>query len=115
MDPTYVEKVQEWVNLDNQLLKNKEQIQNIVEKKRGLETEIIDYIKNQKLDEMKLTISDGTIKFPKRVTTQSLSLKVLGELLKKYFKEEHNVDNIIKFINENLTKKTEITMKREID
>ena len=115
MDPVYVEKVQEWVNLDNQLIKNKQAIQNLVEKKKELETDILDYISTKNLDNMSLTISDGKIKFPKRMTTQSLSIKILRELLEKYFKDQHNVENIIEFINANLDKKMQITMKSEID
>jgi hypothetical protein len=115
MDPSYVEKVQEWVTLDNQVLKYKQDIQTIIDKKREIETEILDYIKEQNLDGMSLTTSDGKIKFPKRQVTQSLSIKVLRELLDKYFKNESAVEDVVKFVSANLDKKMQITMKREID
>jgi hypothetical protein len=117
MDPVYVQKVQEWVVLDNKLLKNKEQIQNDTEKKRELEGEIIEYISKNKLENLSLTISDGKIKFGKRVTTQSLSMKTLKELLENYFKQntDTNVPTILNYISSNLEKKTQVIMKRELD
>ena len=117
MDQEYIQKVQEWVNLDNKLLKYKEQIQNDTDKKRELETEIIDYINKNKLDNLSLTISDGKIKFSKRMTTQSLSMKTLREILDQYFHESQdtNVNMIISYIGSKLEKKTQTTMKREID
>jgi hypothetical protein len=117
MDQEYVQKVQEWVILDNKLLKNKEQIQNDTEKKRELEGEIIEYISKNKLDNLSLTISDGKIKFSKRVTTQSLSMKTLRELLDNYFTENSstNVNTILNYISSKLEKKTQVVMKRELD
>jgi hypothetical protein len=118
MDQEYVQKVQEWVILDNKLLKNKEQIQSDSEKKRELETDILDYITKNKLDNLSLTISDGKIKFSKRVTTQSLSMKTLKDLLEQYFTEKNSitdVNTVINYISSKLEKKTQVIMKRELD
>jgi hypothetical protein len=117
MDLTYVKKVQEWVELDNKVLKNKEQIKDVVEKKKCLEDDIIHYIEESKFDNLNLSISDGNIRFSKKTSTQPLSIKTLKVLLDKYQAEHKtsvNVDEICDYIVANLEKKTTMFMKRDI-
>ena len=117
MDFAYVKKIQEWVQLDNKLLRSKDETKEILERKKDLEDEILDYVEKNNFDNLNLSISDGCIKFQKRATTQHLSSKVLKTILNKYAKEKKiniDVDDICNYINENLDKKTSIFMKREI-
>lgn len=119
MDLSYVKRIQEWVELDNLILKNKEQIQEKVEKKKQLEEEILDYVETNKLENLCLNISDGKIKFNKRSTTQPLSMKILRQLMEKYNLEKDNntfinINEICDFIASNLEKKSQIFLKREI-
>ncbi len=117
MDLTCVKRVQEWVELDNMILKNKEQIQEKVEKKKQLEEEILDYVETNKLENLCLNISDGTIKFCKRTSTQPLSMKTLRQLLEKYNKDKNssvNINDICDFIATNLEKKNQTYLKRDI-
>ena len=117
MDITYVRKVQEWVELDNRIMKNKEQIKDVVEKKTALETEILEYAEDKKIDDLTLSISDGNIKFSKKNTTQQLSNRLLKTLLEKYTEEKGvtlNVNDVCNYVTNSLEKKSSIYMKRNI-
>ncbi len=117
MELPYVKRIQEWVEIDNLILKNKEQIQEKVDRKKQLEEEILEYVEENKLDNLCLNSSDGTIKFSKRNTTQPLSMKVLKQLFEKYNTDKNkniNVNELCDFISSNLEKKNQVFLKREI-
>lgn len=119
MDIAYIKKVQEWVELDNILLKSKEETQDSVDKKKDIEGDILNYVEKHNI-EFNLAISDGHIKFAKRNTNQALSMKVIKTLLGKYFSTVEkaklgvDVDDICEFLTSNLEKKTVYFMKRDI-
>lgn len=118
MDFGYVKRVQEWVELDNVLLKHKESIKEKVEQKKQLEDEIIEYVETNKLDSLCLNITDGKIKFGKRSVTQPLSVKILRQVLEKYVQEKPglnlDITEVCDYVVSNLEKKTQIFLKREI-
>lgn len=116
MDIAYVQKVQEWVQMDNILLKNKDDVKEIVKKKKELEDEIIEYVEKNKHDRLTINISDGNIKFGKRNVVQPLSLKTIKGILDKYATDHRNVDvgDIMQFISENLESKHKVVMRREV-
>lgn len=116
MDIAYIKKVQEWVECDNKILKNKETMKETIEKKKQLEEDIVQYVEDNKYDKLTLNITDGNIKFSKRNVTQPLSMKVLRGILEKYSTTEEHIDvgNIIKYISESLETKQKVHMAREI-
>jgi DNA-binding protein Fis len=115
MELNYIKRVQDWVESDNKLFKLKEDMKDPIEKKKQLEEEILTYVESNKLDNLCLNISDGTIKFSKRNQTQPLSMRVIKSLLDSYSETNTiNVDDICDFILSNLEKKTVVCMKRNI-
>jgi len=116
MDPRYVEKIQEWVKLDNQLLRVKDSTSDIQQKKKDLEEDILEFISKNKLEALTINISDGTIKFSSQNTKTPLNMKSLKTILDKYSSEECpiNVDEIIKYISNNLETKTRSFIKRDV-
>lgn len=116
MDIAYIRKVQDWVECDNTLLKNKDTIKEVVEKKKQLEEDIIKYIEENKYENVKLNITDGTIKFSKRNVMQPLSMKVLKSALEKYCIEVEHVDvaSLMKFVSSSLETKQKVQMCRDI-
>jgi hypothetical protein len=139
MDSSYVTKVQEWVTLDNQLIRNKQDIQSIVSRKKELEDDILDYVETNGLESMTLSITDGNIKFSKRTNTQPLTIKTLRSLLTNMCQDENDeqsdesivkrkrmlellspmgleeaIDVIMDYVTSNLTKKSIICLKRDI-
>lgn len=115
MDIAYVQKVQEWVQMDNILMKNKEDVKDIVKKKKEIEDQIIDYVEKNNHDRLTINISDGSIKFGKRNVQQPLSLKTIKGILDKYA-TDHNIDvvDLMQFISDNLESKQKVVMRREV-
>jgi hypothetical protein len=118
MDPQYISKVQQWVEYDNALLKQKESMKDVQDKKREVEEDIISYIEKNKYDNLQITITDGHIKFGKRKVTQQLSLRVLRSILESYNTQEKthpiDVDHLLQHIQDSLEVKSKYIMTREI-
>lgn len=116
MDIAYVQKLQKWVELDNKVLKNRDEIKDVVQERKELEEDILEYVEKNKYDRLTVNITDGTIKFGKRNITQPLSMKTVRNVLEKYNTEKGNVDvaDIMKFLSENLEAKQKVMMRREL-
>lgn len=117
MDPTYIKKIQQWVQYDNLVTKSKEDIKEVLEKRKELEDDIVNYIEQNKIDHLTVNISDGTIKFSRRNTTQSLTQKSVKTALDKYNKEHNSkidVDAILNYIKDALESKSKVVMVRDI-
>jgi len=100
MDPRYIEKIQEWVKLDNQLLREN----------------ILEFINQNKLEALTINISDGTIKFATQNSKSPLTIKSLKSILDKYNNEVSpiNVDDLVKYINANMETKSRTYIKRDV-
>lgn len=122
MDKSHVESIQEWVDIDNKLLKHKEETKDLIERKKELETDILLYVEENKLDNLSLSITDGTIKFAKKTQTQILSIRTIKLIIEKYNNDNKklkpdlliNIDNLCEYISLNLEKKNQLYMKRNI-
>ena len=116
MDPRYVEKIQEWVKLDNQLLRFKESNSEVIQKKKELEENILEFITQNKLESLTINISDGSIKFGTQNSKAPLTMKSLKSILDKYNNEiaPIAVDDLIKFINSNMESKSRTFIKRDV-
>ena len=117
MDIGYIKKIQDWVQYDNRILKNKEDMKDVIDKKKELEEDILEYIEKNKYDKLTVNITDGNIKFSKRNTTQPLSMKTLRTIFEKYNNKGGDLDitEIMKFISESLETKQKIHMQRDIN
>jgi hypothetical protein len=132
MDPHYISLVQEWVKLDNIILRNstdvkrakdevkviEERVTDVIEKKKKIEDEIIEYVQTNKLETMQLKISDGVITFGKKTTQKPMSQKFIREILQKY-SEEHPEENLkhaklFEYITSNIDKKVEYSINRNV-
>jgi hypothetical protein len=116
MDPEHIDKIKQWVTLDNKVQKSKEAIKSVQDDKKALEEEILDYVASNNCDKLVINISDGTIKFAKKTTQQSISMKYLKDILRKFSEEKQSIphDILLKYITDNLEKHISLTMKRDI-
>lgn len=130
MDPEYVQKIQEWVKIDNKILEIeaqiepvKESIKKIIDDNKSLydtrnkiENDIVTYIQKHDMDKLTINTGDGFIKFGKKTNTQTLSLKLLRSILQAYEEENEdiNTEDIINFVINNLEKKKTLVIKRQI-
>lgn len=132
MDIQYIELIKEWVKLDNVIQVNQEEVKKAkedakkleervsaqVEQKKNIETEIINYIQSNKLENIQLKISDGVITFGKKTSQKPMSQKFLRETMQKYADEnpDENIqfEKILEFIGNNIEKKTTYEINRLI-
>ena len=126
MDETYIKKIQEWVKLDNQIMKTKDEIKEFTEKKKSdiedlipkakeLEDDILEYVTSKKLEKLTVNISDGKIKFQRKNTLPSLSMKTVNTLLDSYTKSTKiDTKQLYQYIQENAPRNESISIKRDI-
>lgn len=119
MEATYIDKVKEWVELDTKAVELKTSMNELNEKKKELEEDIIDYVEKNQLENVTLNISDGRLKFPKTTVKQSLSMKYIKTTIGKYNEEnasspQIDVDALCQYIVDNLETSTKVTIKRMI-
>lgn len=113
MDIEYVKKIQKWVDCDNQVLKHKDTIKDVVEQKKELEDDILRYVEDNKYDKLTINITDGNIKFSKRNTTQALTLKLLRSLFETYTGTEIDVEDLMKHVSSGMQVKQKVCMQRD--
>ena len=112
-----MEKIKQWVEYDNRIQRNKKDIQTVVEKKKDVETELLDYVSSQKMDRFTINISDGNIKFTKMNVKPPLTQKVLRDTLQDYLAEKDismDIEDFLQYMNEKNETKTKYIMKRDI-
>lgn len=117
MDNRYVDKMKEWLELDNQVMKIKEELNELNDQKKELEDEILQYVEDNALEKVTVNISDGTLKFAQTSQKQALSIKVLKNVLGKFIEDKNcnlDVDEVVKFISSNLESKSKKYIKRDV-
>ena len=137
MDPEYIKKIQEWVKIDNIILKNKEEVNKFSEEKKdeidkfvqgktpevedllpkakALEEDILQYVTANKLEKLTVNISDGKIKFHRKITQPSMSMKTISTILDSYTKSTKiDTKDILKYFQENAPKNESISIKRDL-
>ena len=108
--------MKEWIEMDNVYSTLRQQMNELNDKKKVLEDDILKYIEDNNLEKVVVTVNDGTLKFPKRSQQQAISLKFLKTHLTKYSDEKQsiNVEEVFKFLTSNLETKTKLSIKRDI-
>lgn len=117
MDDKYLEKLRKWIDLDNQTARLKSQLADLGDQKKELEDDIIEYINSNSLDKVTVNIADGTLKFAKRNTQQTISRKYLKATLMKYNEEQEpiNTDSVLQYLIANLESQTKMFIKRDVN
>lgn len=117
MDSTYADKLKDWIELDNQALQLKTSMTELNEKKKGLEEDILQYVEQNNLENITVCLTEGKLKFPKVSVKQSLSMKYLKAAFTKYnegntVNGQIDVDDLCKFLMENLETTSKVSIKR---
>jgi len=97
----FIENIKKWVLLDSQLKMIHDKVKKAKETKESLLDEIIEYVKENKMENKKIEISDGELRFYEKKDYQSLSYHFLEENLGKIIKNKDQVNQIIAFLREN--------------
>jgi Family of unknown function (DUF5760) len=119
MDDVYVYKVKEWITLDDQTTELKSSMNGLIEKKKELEDDILKYVVENKLEDVTVTFGGKKLKFSKTNVKQAMSIKYIKSALTKYNEEHVNdtkidVDDLCKFLLDNLETTSKVCIKRPI-
>lgn len=109
------ENIKRWVNLDNQLnlLKDKNKI--LSEERKNIETNILNYVEENNLENATAKISDGKLKFITNKQTSPLTFKNVEESLLFFINDEKKVKEILEHIKNNREIKYVKNIKRYFD
>ena len=107
---SFENKIQQWVQLDNQLKQINEKTKELREKRSILEENITSYASINNLSNTTVQISDGKLRFAETKVTEPLTFKYLEKTLSEVIKNESQ----IKLIMEHIKQKRSVKIVPEI-
>lgn len=105
-------KIKEWVILDNKIKEINNQVKQIRDQKNTVNTEVIRYVQDNNLNNAKIQISDGQLKFVNSKITPPLTFKFLEECLNDIINDKDKVNQIILYIKQQRDVKSVMDIKR---
>lgn len=116
LHPEYIEKLSQWVELDNIIDIRKNKLKFYVAQKIKLEKDIIKFIENNNMKNTKIHVDNNDVMVVEKKQKQGITLRTLKEILKKYFNEHKytNETSIYNFIVNNRETKTNLYIKRRV-
>jgi hypothetical protein len=106
----FIENIQKWVMIDSQIKLINEKVKKARETKGQLLDEINTYVSENKIENTKIEISDGELRFYEKKEYQPITFGYLENSLGKIISDKKQVDFIINYLREN----REITMSKDI-
>ncbi len=107
---SFENKIQQWVQLDNQIKQINEKTKELREKRSVLEENITSYASINNLSNTTVQISDGKLRFTETKVTEPLTFKYLEKTLSEVIKNESQ----IKLIMEHIKQKRNVKIVPEI-
>ncbi len=104
--------IKSWVNLDNQLRILNEKIKDVRVQRNDVNSEIIQHVQTENLNNATVQISDGKLRFVESRQTTPLTLKYVKECLDHCISSERDVENIMQYIKESRSVKIINDIKR---
>ena len=106
----FIENIQRWVKLDNQIKAVNEKVKRAREVKNQLLENIVGYVESNKLEATKIEISDGELRFYEKREYQPITFTYIEESLGKLISDKKQVECIMEYLREN----REITVSTDI-
>ncbi len=96
-----VNSIKDWLTLHNKLNSLQKEIKEIRNEKKKLESNLIDVMENNNIDEF--TINNGKLMYKKTKTKNPINKEYLYKVLETYFKKNPEIDSndVTQFILEN--------------
>lgn len=105
--------IREWMRLDNEIKAKLLEVKKLKLDKEEVHNNILEYIRENKLEEITIKIGDGKLRLANTNVSQPLSYKFLSETLVDYFEDDGDVvSEIIEYIKEKRPSKTVTELKR---
>ena len=106
--------IKEWIKIDNEIIKLKQEIKERNAKKKSLTEELVDVMKENNID--CFNINGGAVLYKKNIVKKPINSKMLLTTLQTYYKENFEMSKeITEHILNNREEVTKETIKRKID
>lgn len=105
-------KVQQWVQIDNQLKQLNEQTKMLREQRNSLETSLTTYAKNNNMAQSTIQINNDKLKFTETRVPEPLTFKYLEKSLGEIIQDETKVKMIMEHLKQKRAIKTVPEIKR---
>lgn len=105
-------KVQQWVQLDNQLKKLNEEVKQLRDQRNSLETNLTSYAKTNNLSDSTIKVNNARLKFVDTKVPEPLTFKYLEKTLGEIIKNESQVHLIMEHIKQKRAVKIVPEIKR---
>ena len=97
---SFENKIQQWVQLDNQLKKLNEQVKQLREQRNSLETNLTTYAKSNNMADTTIKVNSDKLKFVDTKVPEPLTFKYLEKTLGEIIKNESQVHVIMDYIKQ---------------
>jgi electron transfer flavoprotein alpha subunit len=105
-------KIQQWVQLDNQLKKLNEQAKQLREQRDSLEASLINHAKTNNMTDTQIKINADKLKFVDTKVPEPLTFKYLEKTLSEIIKNETQAKLIMEHVKQKRTVKIVSEIKR---
>jgi hypothetical protein len=109
---SFENKIQQWVQIDNQVKKLNDQVKQLREQRNSLETNITSYVKTNNITDTSIKINNDKIKFVDTKIPEPLTFKYLEKTLGEIISNETQVQAIMEHIKQKRTFKIVPEIKR---
>jgi hypothetical protein len=105
-------KIQQWVQIDNQLKKLNEQAKQLREQRNTLESNLTNYAKTNNMTDTTIKVNNDKLKFVDTKVHEPLTFKYLEKTLGEIIKNESQVQLIMEHIKQKRSVKVVPEIKR---
>lgn len=109
---SFENKIQQWVQIDNQVKKLNDQVKQLREQRNSLETNLTSYVKTNNITDTSIKINNDKIKFVDTKVPEPLTFKYLEKTLGEIINNQTQVQAIMEHIKQKRTFKIVPEIKR---
>ena len=109
---SFENKIQQWVQLDNQLKQLNEEVKKLREQRNTLETNLTNYAKTNNMSDTTIKVNKDKLKFIDTKVPEPLTFKYLEKTLGEIIKNESQVKVIMEHIKQKRAVKIVPEIKR---
>jgi hypothetical protein len=109
---SFENKIQQWVQLDNQLKKLNEQVKQLREQRNSLESNLTTYAKSNNMADTTIKVNSDKLKFVDTKVPEPLTFKYLEKTLGEIIKNDSQVQLIMEHLKQKRAVKVIPEIKR---
>ncbi len=114
VDPQFKNAIKEWYKCEMEEKGLKLKLSDIKKNKDGVETLIIQYMQQNKIEDKDIHIGDHILKYGETKSTEGITKKLITERLTEYFQNEQKALEVTEFIYSNRNSVSKPVLKLNI-